>query len=72
MRYSVANNTAFSNMTNISFTAVQIAGFNVSVRTNDNAKTLGQDRNQTFWKVNVPLSVGGNCNGTLVFGAIVA
>jgi hypothetical protein len=33
---------------------------------------FGADRNSTVWKIQVPLSVGGLCNGTIIFGAIDA
>lgn len=31
---------------------------------------FGSDRNSTLWKLRVPLSVGGICNGTIIFGAV--
>jgi len=31
---------------------------------------LGRDRNTTLWRLQVPLSVGGLCNGTIIFGAV--
>ena len=39
-------------------------------RVNDN--NFGADRNSTLWRIQVPLSVGGLCNGTIIFGAIDA
>jgi hypothetical protein len=33
---------------------------------------VGNSRNSTYWKIEVPLSVGGLCNGTIIFGAIDA
>lgn len=33
---------------------------------------VGNSRNSTYWKIEVPLSVGGLCNGTIIFGAVDA
>jgi len=78
MRYTVSSGTNFAEMFNITNNITSIwvgnSSLNYSMlsipsRTNDNNKVLGQDINQTFWKLNIPLSVGGLCNGTIVFFA---
>ena len=51
-------------ITNIS---TMIDDFTLPVRTNDTA--YGKDTNETYWMIEVPLSVGGYCNGTIVFTA---
>lgn len=66
-RYAFDNGTDFGLMTNLSNSTV-ITNFTLPQRINDN--TYGWDRNSTYWKLQVPLSVGGICNGTIIFGAI--
>jgi len=39
-------------------------------RTNDT--DFGNDRNSTYWRLQIPLGVGGSCNGTLQFAASIA
>jgi hypothetical protein len=80
MRYTTINGTDFSKMFNITFNSTNpppiyngnltnFSQLSIPIRTNDNSTTLGEDVNQTFWRLEVPLSVGGNCNGTIVFSA---
>jgi hypothetical protein len=65
-RYSFKNGIAFENMVNITNTSTLI-NFTISSRTNDTS--LGNSTNSTYWKLNIPLTVGGNCNGTIEFKA---
>jgi hypothetical protein len=66
-RYVVGSNTSFDNMKNLSNSS-QDSGFTFLQRIDDS--NFGQDRNNTFWRLSIPLSVGGLCNGTIIFGAI--
>jgi hypothetical protein len=59
--------TSYNSMTILRNTT-NITGFTLPQRTDD--VTYGADRNSTFWRLQVPLSVGGICNGTIIFGAI--
>lgn len=59
--------TSFDTMTNLTNQTVQ-TGFNLGHRINDSE--FGADRNSTIWRLEVPLTVGGICNGTIIFGAI--
>ncbi|MCK5282009.1 MAG: hypothetical protein KAK00_01240 [Nanoarchaeota archaeon] len=64
-RYSTSNFTDYTNMTNVTNTSTVIPNWNLPVRTNDTH--IGKDRNQTFWRIKIPLTVGGFCNGTIMF-----
>jgi len=66
-RYSLSSGTAFNIMTSVTNESQYIQGLKIPIRTNDTA--YGDDLQPTYWKLNVPLSVGGICNGTLVFTA---
>jgi uncharacterized membrane protein len=68
-RYVVGSNVTFDNMVNLTNQTVD-TNFTLPQRTNDS--NYGQDRNQTFWRLQIPLTVGGLCNGTIIFGAIEA
>ena len=69
-KYSTINNTSFDSMTNMTSTPTQVANFTLYQRTND--VILGNDTNSTYWKLYVPISVAGYCNGTVIFTAIPA
>jgi hypothetical protein len=66
-RYAITNGTLFNNMKNISNTSTQL-GLTLPVRTSD--IIYGNSTNSTYWKLNIPLTVGGTCNGTIEFSAI--
>lgn len=69
-RYMVGNaGTAFANMVNLTNQTVN-TNFTFPSRVDD--ANFGADRNSTFWRLQVPLSVGGICNGTIIFGAVDA
>jgi len=59
----------FSNMTNLTNTFKNVDGLTVFQRTNDDNRVEGIDVNATYWKLRIPLSVGGQCNGTVIFSA---
>ena len=67
-RYSLNTTVTFANMTNLTNTSTQIPDFALWARTNDTA--YGNDTNTTYWKLEIPNSVAGNCNGTVEFLAI--
>ncbi len=71
-KFSIFNDTAYASMTNLTGNDTQIANITFFQRTNDNNEELGRDRNQTFWRLQIPLSVGGYCNGTIIFKAVAA
>lgn len=58
--------TTFANMRNLTNQTV-ITNFTLPQRVDDT--TFGRDRNSSIWRLEVPLSVGGICNGTIIFGA---
>ena len=68
MRYAQNNNTLFSDMENITNQSRRIGNFTVGQRFKDSA--VGNSTNSTYWKLQIPLGVGGICNGSIVFKAI--
>ena len=61
--------TPFSSMRNLTNQTARL-NFTFPARVDDSS--VGWDRNSTFWRLQVPLSVGGICNGTIIFGAVDA
>ncbi len=59
--------TGFNNMT-ILQNQTQRTNLTLRQRENDTERTF--DTNTTLWRLQVPLTVGGLCNGTIIFGAI--
>ena len=68
-RYVVSNNVTFDTMRNLTNQTID-SNFTLSQKTDDN--NIGLEFNETFWRLQIPLSVGGICNGTIIFGAIEA
>ncbi len=68
-RYSIKYKTVFDEMTNLSANATIVYNMTFPQRTDDIA--FGQDRNKTYWKLEVPPSISGICNGTLVFRTVI-
>lgn len=72
-RYEVGSQftgaTVFANMQSLTNTTRRI-NFTVPSRIDDSA--FGWDRNSTLWRLQIPLTVGGLCNGTIIFGAVDA
>lgn len=66
-RYTSDVSSAYADMTNLSNTSTLIPDWELPVRTNDS--TYGPDSNETYWRIQIPYSVGGYCNGTIVFSA---
>jgi hypothetical protein len=61
--------TSFDNMVNLTNQSVST---NLTLYHRSNDSEYGSDRNATLWRLQVPLGVGGICNGTTIFGAIDA
>lgn len=59
---------AFADMRNLTNVTVRNTNVTFFARTDDT--TFGADRNLTLWRLQIPLSVGGICNGTIIFGAV--
>ncbi len=57
---------AFDSMRILTNTSAK-TNFTLFQRTDDTAN--GNDKNSTYWRLSVPLGVGGLCNGTIIFGA---
>ncbi|MFH1850066.1 MAG: hypothetical protein ABH879_07855 [archaeon] len=65
-RFSVYSDTTFANMKRMGNESVNI-NMTINQRTDENNPILGEDRNQTFWLLQIPLGVTRECNGTLEF-----
>ena len=48
----------------------QILNLTISQRTSDSGHT--NDLNNSYWKLQLPIGVGGQCNGTIILTAIAA
>lgn len=70
-RYSLGldSETPFAGM-NFLRNQTTISNLTFPAKVNDIA--VGWERNSSFWRLQVPLSVGGICNGTIIFGAVDA
>jgi len=68
-RYSLNAGVSWDSMTPLTNASTIISDLEIIQRTNDTQVVLGEDVNTTFWKIKIPLSVGGSCNGTIVFSA---
>ncbi len=66
-RFSLNYGEDFDAMIPVTNTSTLISGLTVPVRTNE--YDYSDSTNQTYWKLRVPLTVGGYCNGTLEFFA---
>jgi len=63
------NYTQF-NQTYLNLTSAPVVkAYNLNYRQND---TFNEAINTTYWRIYVPLGVGGTCQGNIVFGATVA
>jgi hypothetical protein len=58
-------------MINLTNSSVQINWTTpIPAREDDNA--YGNSTNSTYWRLQIPLTVGGTCNGTIEFSAVDA
>jgi len=65
MKYSLNMSITFANMTNLTNTRAGLPNIKLPVRTND--LQYGNDTNATYWKLYIPWTRGGHCNGTVEF-----
>jgi hypothetical protein len=68
MRYALEYQTNFNSMVNLTAEPLLIAEAVLRQRTEDSG--YGNDTNRTYWKLGPPLGLKGQCNGTMVFGAL--
>ena len=66
-RYNITNGSSYDSMTNLTSEFAGIPNFTLPIRTND--INYGNDTNTTYWKIQIPLTIGGYCNGTIQFSA---
>jgi hypothetical protein len=66
-RYSTNDSAEFDTMTLLNNVSTYIPNFDLPSRTNDTHYM--NDTNTTYWRLQVPLTVGGYCNGTVIFSA---
>jgi hypothetical protein len=70
MRFSNVSGVTWDNMIPLNGTEQMIQRITLQNRTDENNPIqFGVTTNATYWKIRVPLSVGGLCNGTLRFSA---
>ena len=62
--------TNWSTMTPLNYSSRNLGNITFPQRQNDT--DYGPDRNNTIWRVYIPNSIGGFCNGTVVFNAVQA
>jgi hypothetical protein len=69
-RYALGteNSGASYESMNVLLNTTRPTNFSLPSRIDDT--NFGFDRNSTLWRLRVPLSVGGICNGTIIFGAL--
>ncbi|MEA2036793.1 MAG: hypothetical protein U9O94_04755 [Nanoarchaeota archaeon] len=67
---TIAQQSTYANMTNLSNTSTLIPSLRLPVKTDDN--NVGNETNSTYWKLYIPSGVSGFCNGTLEFSAVDA
>jgi hypothetical protein len=68
-RYSNVTGTSWGNMIPVNGSPVFISNVTLLNRTDEINPLAPGSTNATYWRVKVPLSVGGLCNGTLQFAA---
>lgn len=68
-RYSNVSGINWLNMLNLSYNATLFANATLKVRVNETDPVAPNSTSPTYWKIRVPLSVGGSCNGTIQFAA---
>ncbi|MFH2020642.1 MAG: hypothetical protein ABIJ34_04460 [archaeon] len=64
-RYSRTNGTAYASMTQLTGTSVNMTNFFVPQRLSEGADSV----NSTFWRIQIPPSASGICNGKILFTA---
>jgi len=64
-KYSVNPDDLFGSMTALTDTAAMINGYTLAGRTTDGG--YDTDKNNTYWKLQMPAGIRGTCNGTVTF-----
>jgi len=68
-RYSNTTGTSWPTMINLTFNTTIINNVTLQNRTHATDPLAGLTTNATYWRIRVPLSVAGLCNGTIQFAA---
>lgn len=71
-KYATVAGLTYTQMTNLTNTDTMIGNLTIYQRLDENGPEMGRDVNVTYWKIQIPLSVGGYCNGTVLFSAVAA
>ncbi len=66
-RYAPISGVDYNNMINLTNITTMISNLTLPVRTDDSA--YGNDTNSTYWRIYIPSSISGACNGTVEFYA---
>ncbi|MCP3682402.1 MAG: hypothetical protein GY861_06890 [bacterium] len=75
LRFGFSGDTTYDNMfvaanytepTGMRIIDITQLNYSIPIRRWDATDALGNSTNETFWRMSVPLDVGGLCNGTLV------
>ena len=64
-RYSMDTGTDFDEMFNVTNVSNMIYNFTIPQKTEDNVASDGE--NSTYWRLEIPYTIGGFCNGSLEF-----
>jgi hypothetical protein len=73
MRWSNVSNANYDDMIMLNSTVQKVTRAVLLNRTDDATPvSIGTTANTTYWRIRVPLSVGGMCNGTIEFSATSA
>ena len=69
-RYALGSDNSGIAFNDMTILGNQTRRTNMSLPARINDAEFGIDRNSTLWRLQVPMTVGGICNGTIIFGAI--
>ena len=67
--YSVTSSSDYHGMNNLTNFSVQV-NFTQPIAARHNDSAVGNSTNTTYWRIQIPLTVGGSCNGTIEFKAV--
>ena len=70
-KYSTLSGSDYNGMTDLNNATKQI-NWTMPIPLRENDSVLGNSTNTTYWKLQIPLTVGGSCNGTVEFSAVDA
>lgn len=66
MRYDVNTGTAYAAMNRVNSSPIGVVGLVGHPREDDVLTNSGNETNETFWRIRVPITVGGTCEGSWV------